>query len=433
MWFRRDLRLGDHPALLAAGSDGAEVVPVFVFDPAFANAGAARLGALHECLRSLDASIRECSGTGLVIRRGDPSVVIPELAAELGVRTVFVTRDYSPYGRRRDVAVKSALEDHGIRLVGVGSPYAVAPGSVRKPDGSPYAVFTPFSKSWRQTGWNAPHDPPGDDFRWRGAGPTAPDSAPIAAAPAPRSEMFEAGERAAHDRWEAFVRDGLDRYDQRRDLPAIHGTSLLSPALKWGAIHPRQLLAALDGSGAGDPSHTAFSAELAWREFYADVLFHRPESAWQNLNEKMNAMRVDTDTAAMGRFERWAAGTTGFGIVDAGMRQLAATGWMHNRVRMIVASFLVKDLHLPWQWGARWFMEHLIDGDLASNSHGWQWAAGTGTDAAPYVRVFNPHLQQARYDPQGEYVDRWVPQLAAPMLDHQVERAEALGRLADID
>jgi deoxyribodipyrimidine photo-lyase len=244
--------------------------------------------------------------------------------------------------------------------------------------------------------------------------------------------MFEAGERAARDRWETFVRDGLERYDQRRDHPAVQGTSLLSPALKWGTIHPRQLLTDLDASGAGERAHTVFSAELAWREFYADVLFHRPESAWKNLDERMNAMRLDTDAAAKDRFDRWAAGETGFGIVDAGMRQLAATGWMHNRVRMITASFLVKDLHLPWQWGARWFMEHLIDGDLASNSHGWQWAAGTGTDAAPYFRVFNPQLQQERYDPSGEYVDRWAPRLAAPMLEHQVERVEALRRLAAI-
>ena len=147
-----------------------------------------------------------------------------------------------------------------------------------------------------------------------------------------------------------------------------------------------------------------FSSELAWREFYADVLFQQPHTAWENLNPKMDAMPVDTDAAARQRFDRWTAGETGFGIVDAGMQQLAATGWMHNRVRMIVASFLVKDLHLPWQWGARWFMQHLIDGDLASNNHGWQWAAGTGTDAAPYFRVFNPTLQQERYDPDGEYV-----------------------------
>ncbi len=198
--------------------------------------------------------------------------------------------------------------------------------------------------------------------------------------------------RAAHERWDAFRGDGVDAYRDRRDLPAVEGTSRLSPALKWGTIHPRQLLADLDASGAGPKGHTVFSSELAWREFYADVLFRQPRTAWENLNTRMDALPVDTDRAARDRFDRWATGTTGFGIVDAGMRQLSATGWMHNRVRMIVASFLVKDLHLPWQWGARWFMHHLVDGDLASNNHGWQWAAGTGTDAAPYFRVFNPTL-----------------------------------------
>ena len=176
-----------------------------------------------------------------------------------------------------------------------------------------------------------------------------------------------------------------------------------------------------------------YSSELAWREFYADVLFQQPRTAWENLNSKMDAMPIDTDADARERFDRWAAGTTGFGIVDAGMRQLAATGWMHNRVRMIVASFLVKDLHLPWQWGARHFLQHLIDGDLASNNRGWQWAAGTGTDAAPYFRVFNPHLQQERYDPDGSYVEHWVPDPVEPMLDHKAEREEALRRLKSID
>jgi deoxyribodipyrimidine photo-lyase len=167
---------------------------------------------------------------------------------------------------------------------------------------------------------------------------------------------------------------------------------------------------------------------LAWREFYADVLFHRPRTAWENLNPKMDALEVDTDAAARRRFDLWCRGETGFGFVDAGMRELAATGWMHNRARMITASFLVKDLHLPWQWGARWFLEHLVDGDLASNNHGWQWAAGTGTDAAPFFRVFNPETQRERFDPRGDYVERWVPEPVAPMLDHSVERAEALRR-----
>ena len=432
MWFRRDLRLADHPALLAAGADGREVVPVFVVDPTFALSGAPRLAYLHDALRSLDAAIRERSGVGLVIRHGDPVEVIPAAAADVDADTVFVSRDYSPYGRRRDAAVRAALGALGRRLEGVGSPYAVMPGAVTKDDGTPYAVFTPFSKRWRAIGWDAPVDEPGDDVRWVGVGTSGIASDPLGDRPDPGVELPPAGEDDAHELWSTFRPDGVDQYPDQRNLPAVDGTSRLSPALKWGTIHPRQLLTDLDASGSGPKGHTVFSSELAWREFYADVLFQQPRTAWENLNSKMDAMPVDTDAAARKRFDRWAAGETGFGIVDAGMKQLAATGWMHNRVRMIVASFLVKDLHLPWQWGARWFMQHLIDGDLASNNHGWQWAAGTGTDAAPYFRVFNPHLQQERYDPDGSYVARWVTDPVEPMLDHKAERDEALRRLKSL-
>lgn len=432
MWFRRDLRIADNPALLAAGADGREVVPVFVVDPAFAGAGAARLAFLHDCLSALDTSIRERSGAGLVIRHGRPAEVLSRLAADLDASTVFVARDFGPGGRARDADVKATLEAEGRHLRGIGSPYAVPPRQVLKGDGSPYAVFTPFSKVWRNTGWDAPADEPGDDFVWVGAGEKGITTDDLPDRPDPGCELPPAGEEAAHDRWDRFVADGLDAYDSQRNFPAEHGTSAMSPHLKWGTVHPRQLLADLDASGAGVKPHTVFSSELAWREFYADVLYHQPRTAWENLNSKMDAMPVDTDQAAYRRFDRWTAGETGFGVVDAGMRQLAATGWMHNRVRMIVASFLVKDLHLPWQWGARWFMQHLVDGDLASNNHGWQWAAGTGTDAAPYFRVFNPMLQQERYDPNGEYVARWVKDPVEPMLDHKAERADALRRLDSI-
>ncbi len=212
-------------------------------------------------------------------------------------------------------------------------------------------------------------------------------------------------------------------------MPAAAGTSQLSADLRWGVVHPRQLLAELSPCKA----HDTFAAELAWRDFYGDVLYRRPDSAWANLDARMDAMPIDTDDEARRRFAAWASGHTGFPIVDAGMRQLLATGWMHNRVRMITASFMVKDLHLPWQWGARHFMNHLIDGDLASNNHGWQWAAGTGTDAAPYFRVFNPTAQAERFDPDGDYTRRWIPEIAssaypAPMVDHAAERREALHR-----
>ncbi len=420
MWFRRDLRLDDLPALRAAASEGAHVVPLFVVDPAFAACGSPRQAFMAAALQSLDDSM----GGSLVYRHGDPSVVVPALALEVKASAVFVSRDFGPYGRRRDAAVGEALKASGVGLRGVGSPYAVDPGVVNKGDGSAYRVFTPFSKAWRTHPAAAPLDAP--DVSWRGA-PDVPCDGPPPV-PAIGAELPPASAAAAQRRWDQFLPE-VARYHDRRDLPAVDGTSRLSAALRWGLIHPRQLLTEL----GPERGHEVFSSELAWREFYADVLFRTPESAWRNLNQKMDAMVVDTDAAGQRRFQRWAAGATGFPIVDAGMRQLLSTGWMHNRVRMLVASFLVKDLHLPWQWGAHHFMAHLVDGDLASNQHGWQWAAGTGTDAAPYFRVFNPSTQAERFDPDGEYRRRWVPEAGTetyppPMVDHAVERDEALAR-----
>jgi deoxyribodipyrimidine photo-lyase len=438
LWFRRDLRLADHPALSEAAGDGS-VTPVFVVDPLFlSRSGPARLSFLLRGLTALDGSM----GGALVVRTGDPTVVVPALAAEVGARTVHATADFGPYGRRRDAAVERALAADGRALVVTSSPYAVAPGLVTKDDASPYAVFTPFSRAWRAVGWDRPLLEP--EVTWRGR-PAVP-SEDLPASPAVAAELPVAGEDAAHARWQAFSSDALAGYQEQRNQPGLPGTSALSPYLRFGMIHPRQLLDEL-----GEPrAHQVFASELAWREFYADVLFHHPRSAHENLNRRMDAMAVDTGAAARERFAAWTRGETGYPIVDAGMRQLLATGWMHNRVRMIVASFLVKDLHLPWQWGARHFMLHLVDGDLASNSHGWQWTAGTGTDAAPYFRIFNPVSQSQRFDPDGTYIRRWVPALAhvdgaeahapwlskrgvpmgyqPPMVDHAREREESLRR-----
>ena len=421
MWFRRDLRLADHPALVAAASAGVPVVPLFVVDPAFVGAGVPRRAYLNEALRSLDRSF----DGALVYRNGDPTDVVPRFAAEVDADTVYVTRDYGPYGRRRDAAVASRLQADGRSLVGRGTPYVVPPGQVVKDNGDPYAVFTPFFRRWRTFTAEPPLEAPA--VSWLGA-PTIPcDGVPPTVDPG--FELPRIGEAAARDRWSAFVDNALDQYDQLRDVPAVDATSRLSADLRWGVVHPRQLLADL----APGRSHDVFASELAWRDFYADVLLRRPESAWANLNPRLDAMHLDTDARARQRFDVWAAGRTGFPIVDAGMRQLLASGWMHNRVRMIAASFLVKDLHVPWQWGARHFMNHLIDGDLASNNHGWQWVAGTGTDAAPYHRVFNPAAQSDRFDPDSEFAARWIPELGTgsyplPMVDHAVERVEALRR-----
>lgn len=439
LWFRRDLRLRDHPALLAAAGTGS-VVPVFVLDPAFDGAGAARREALHAALRSL----HEATDGALVVRRGRPEEVIPALVRETGAAAVHVTRETTPYGRRRDAEIERALD---VDLVATGTPYAVGPGVLRKADGTPYRVFTPFSRAWRDHG--APGPAPLPAVRWAAA-PADAAGARLLAGP-DTDGAGAAGEDAALRRWEAFLDDGLERYAERRDRPDLAGTSRLSADLKLGTVHPRTLLAdvAAHPAGGGRGAQT-FVSELCWREFYADVLHHHPASAWADLREDLGALVYDdpaTEPTAT-RFEAWRAGRTGYPFVDAGMRQLLAEGWMHNRVRMVTASFLVKDLHVWWPHGARHFLDLLRDGDIASNSHGWQWTAGTGTDAAPYFRVFNPVTQGLRFDPGGDYVRRYVPELAhlagaaahepwrhggAPgyperVVDHAAERAEALAR-----
>ena len=419
LWFRRDLRLTHHQAMAKAGRDGREVAAVFVLDPRLMRtSGAPRMAFMLRALRALNDDL----GGALIVRIGDPTVVVPKLAGELGADEVHVTRDYAPYGRQRDGEVAERLAQHNSRLVGTGSAYLVAPGTVRKPDATPYAVFTPFFRTWTRELELRPRSTPGVLPRW--IVDLATDELPDD--PQLGCTLPEASSAAALARWNTFVGADLDRYKRQRDLPGVDGTSAMSPYLRWGIVHPDQLLGALGPNEGGE----TFLRELAWRDFYADVLASYPESARRNLRTSLDTIQMDTDEAAQARFRLWCAGETGYGLVDAGMRQLLATGWMHNRVRMVVASFLVKDLHLPWQWGARHFMRHLVDGDLASNQHGWQWAAGTGTDAAPYFRVFNPDAQRQRWDPEGLYVSRWAPDsdLLTPMVDHSVERQETLKR-----
>ncbi len=282
------------------------------------------------------------------------------------------------------------------------------PGLVVNGSGDPYKVFTPFSKAWRAHGWPDPAPTPRElplRHARNDADATAAVRAALAAPDLP--ELPPAGEEAALARWREFRDGALTGYSDDRNRPDLDGTSRLSPYLKLGVVHPRTLLADLAGE-RGTGAHT-YENELAWREFYADVLWHQPRTAWSDLRPEMSRMRYDEPEDAI---EAWKAGRTGYPIVDAGMRQLLAQGWMHNRVRMITGSFLTKDLHVWWPVGARHFLDHLVDGDIASNNHGWQWVAGTGTDASPYFRVFNPVTQGLRFDPDGAYVRRWVPELA---------------------
>ncbi len=439
LWFRRDLRLHDLPPLIEAAAAGAEVLACFVLDPRLeASAGPRRMQFLGDCLREIDTAV----GGRLFITRDRPERVLPEVCAAIGARTVHISADFSPFGVRRDRAVEAALAAGGVELVATGSPYLVSPGRVTKDDGGPYKVFTPFFGRWREVGWRAPAKSDAATATW--LDPAAVPGLPQrAGAPDPAVALdLPAGETAARARWSQFLADGVADYADQRNRPDRPGISRMSAHLKFGTIHPRTLAADLDIRTEGG---AAYLRELAFRDFYAAVLHEWPHSAWHNWNGNFDTIEVDTDERALAAFDAWKQGRTGFPIVDAGMRQLAESGFMHNRVRMIAASFLVKDLHLPWQWGARWFLEQLVDGDVASNQHGWQWCAGTGTDAAPYFRVFNPTAQGEKFDPAGDYVRRWVPELAEvaevhkfkagrppgypqPIVDHAAERREALRR-----
>ncbi len=438
MWFRTDLRLADHPALREAMAEGPEgVVPLVVLDDHFWGPGASvRQAYLVELLRDFARRVPQ-----LHVVHGKPAVEVPRVAAAVGAHTVHVSADFTPYGGERDRAVEEALRADAVSLVRTGSPYAVSPGRILKGDGTPYKVFTPYFRAWQEHGWRAPA-PEATEVPWI----TPRDgAAALPSAHAPDGvELPAVGEVAALERWRTFLQSDVADYAEARDVPGDDRTSRMSVHLKWGTIHPRTMLAELTGIDSAGAD--AYVREIAFRDFYADVLHHRPDTVSDYYDPRFAAMQYD-DPAD--QIEEWKAGRTGYPIVDAGMRQLLAEGWMHNRVRMIVASFLVKDLHIEWQHGAAWFLDRLVDADLASNQHGWQWTAGCGTDASPYFRIFNPTTQGKKFDPTGRYVRRWVPELRdvpnrhvhepwtmstppsdypPPMVDHAEERVESLRR-----
>lgn len=438
MWFRRDLRINDHPALLAAIESSDQVIPLFILDEQqIEEAGAKLLAYMSQSLRQLDESL----GNKLHIIEGDQVTVLKELIAKYGVEEVHISAEFERYGAARDARVEAA----GIKLVRTGSPYAVAPGRVLKPsDATPYKVYTPFYKAWRAHSWRAPAVTP---KKFTCVEP-APKYRAFPDFPMPDGvTVVEAGEAAALKRFKHFTKTGLDLYDTQRNLAGMDGTSKMSTYLKFGEIHPRTLLFGL----SEDVSQDTFRKEIAWREFYADVLFNNPMTDVEYYAPRFAQMRYDKPGK---QFKAWCEGKTGYPFVDAAMRQLVVEGWMHNRTRMVVASFLVKDLHLEWQLGERFFADHLVDYDVASNAHGWQWTAGTGTDASPYYRVFNPIEQGRRFDVNGDYIRKYVPELAhlsaseihepwlfldgyskkypERIVDHAAERLESLARLEEI-
>lgn len=410
-WIRRDVRLHDNPALARALAGGGPVVPAFVLDPALLGgrhhgAAARRQGFLFAGLRALDDDLRARGGR-LVVRTGRPADVLDTLVREAGARAVVAEGDASPYARRRDADVRRT-----VPFEIVGSTSVHHPAEVVKGDGTPYTVFTPFKNVWLAR----PLPKASDVLAAPERLPPVPDGMTSETLPEGETvDAFPAGEAEARRRLHAFTTRAIDRYAKERDRVDHDATSALSPYFRFGMISAREAVVAALAAGAGKNGRKGkggadvWLAELVWREFYLAILFHHPQvlsSAFNARFRRLAYRRSPRELAA------WRDGRTGYPIVDAAMRQLASIGWVHNRARMIVASFLTKDLLLDWRDGEAWFMERLLDGDPAANNGGWQWTAGVGTDAAPYFRIFSPVLQGKRCDPDGAYVRRWVPELA---------------------
>jgi deoxyribodipyrimidine photo-lyase len=453
-WFRADLRLRDNRGLKEVAARARELRPVFVLDPRLLEgprAGAPRTRFLLDCVERLARDL-ELRGCPLVVRRGRPERELAKLVRETGAELVGVNRDYGPFARRRDERVRAALEKAGAKLVSFKDRVVFESHEVRSSRSRPYAVYTPYRNAWRK--------------RWE-VQPELPERAPRLPAPIPgvkshalarrdrrdttgATDLPTGGEDAARRRLAAFLDGPVSLYAQQRDLPAVDGTSRLSPYLRFGAISARTCVAEALARAEQDPAASnganKWVDELIWREFYSAILGENPRVTTESYRREFDAIEWERDESG---FAAWCAGRTGYPFVDAGMRQLAATGWMHNRARMIAASFLTKDLLIDWRRGERYFFERLVDGDPASNNGGWQWSASTGTDAQPYFRIFNPVAQGERYDPDGAYVRRFVPELAQlpatfvhrpwaapapppgyakPIVDHAERRALALQR-----
>ena len=421
VWLRQDLRLTDNPALHAAMQRGI-VVPVFIWAPdeeGSWGSGAASNWWLHQSLASLDRALRE-AGSRLVIRRGPTLEALRTLAREAGATAVMWNRRYEPAIVQRDAAIKEALHGDGLDAESFNAALLREPWTVRNQAGRPFQVFTPFWKHLLRDLQPLPPIPGPARIEGPSSELASLDLAELALQPridwASGMRMaWTPGEAGAAANLARFLDDAFDEYPRRRDLPAEAGTSRLSPHLHFGEIGPRQVwdavmgMAAARGWDAETWRSSRFLTELGWREFSHHLLYHFPRTPDEPLRPEFARFPWQPDAA---KLAAWRAGRTGFPIVDAGMRELWATGWMHNRVRMIVASFLVKDLLIPWQEGARWFWDTLVDADLAQNTLGWQWSAGCGADAAPFFRIFNPASQGRKFDPEGTYVRRWCPELA---------------------
>jgi deoxyribodipyrimidine photo-lyase len=435
VWLRDDLRVADNPALTAAVERGAPVAVVYLLDEQSPDAralGGASKWWLHGSLTALASDLADLGGS-LTLRRGAAADIIPALVAEIGADAVFWNRRYGAM-RHQDAALKSRLTDDGVTVASFAASLLFEPWRISSGSGDPYKVFTPFWRACLKSGDPRPPLPAPPAFDGLTVGgdalddwtllPTRPDwAAGLRAAWTP-------GSAGAHARLEHFIENGLALY-HRRDEPGIEATSRLSPHLRFGELSPYQVWDRVQRTLPPDAAanRAKFLSEIGWREFSYTILFARPDLARVNYRREFDAFPWDAPNA--GRLDAWRHGQTGIPIIDAGMRELWTTGWMHNRVRMIVASFLTKNLLVDWRVGEEWFWDTLVDADEASNAASWQWVAGSGADAAPYFRVFNPALQASKFDARGDYVNRWVPEAGTPgypepIVDLAASRAEAL-------
>jgi deoxyribodipyrimidine photo-lyase len=432
-WFRRDLRLADNPGLIAALEAADQVLPVYLWSPGdegeWAPGGASRWW-LHHSLAALDRSLR-ARGSRLLLRSGPAADALARLVADAGAEGVFWNRLYEPALVTRDAAIKARLWDEGVEAQSFKAGLLHEPWELATGKGDPYRVFTPFWKAALQRPDPGPPQPVPGNLKAPRRWPPGESLEALGLMPRVRwhdglAEAWTPGEAGALERLDDWCEARLGEYAEERNRPDRDGTSMLSPHLHHGELSPRQAwhAAAARRADLSARGVEAWLRELGWREFAQHVLYHFPRTPTEPMYEKYAAFPWREDHEAM--LEAWQRGRTGIPIVDAGMRQLWATGWMHNRVRMIVASLLVKNIRAPWQGGARWFWDTLVDADLANNTMGWQWTAGSGADAAPYFRIFNPVTQGEKFDPRGEYVRRWVHELAEVSADRIHQPSDSL-------
>ncbi|TVQ82564.1 MAG: deoxyribodipyrimidine photo-lyase [Micavibrio sp.] len=422
LWFRLDLRLADNAALQAALATGLPVLPVFILDDdaagTWAAGGAARWW-LHQSLVALDKDLR-ARGSRLLFYKGCAAEILPELCRKYRIESAFWNRRYESWAQKRDTEIKKTLKDSGVKAESFSGYLLFEPWEIKNASGAPYRVFTPFSKACmaqeRETGGGlfAAPEKMAIPEKWpEDHGVDALGLMPRIKWYGEMQNVWLPGESGALRRWRHFLDGGVTLYGENRDLPAEDGVSRLSPHLHWGEIAPARLRYDLAQKSAKEPQnhgrYFAFLRQILWREFSWHLLYHMPDLPENPLNPAFSRMEWENDAALL---QKWQKGLTGYPLVDAGMRQLWRTGWMHNRVRMIAASFLIKDLLIDWRKGQEWFWETLVDADLANNAAGWQWVAGCGADAAPYFRIFNPVLQSKKFDAKGAYIRQYVPELA---------------------